>query len=200
MKDILSRYPRNLDQGLVIRPMKASDERALVDFFKRMPVDERQLFKEDVTSTSVIRGWIRNLDYTNILPLLVFDGDRVVADATLHRDRRGWSRHVAEVRISLDPEYRGRGLARRLMQEFVDFGPSLRVAILNAFVLDVQHEARDLVESVGFLHLATLAQHAIDLAGRVHDILVYSCTLVPPERLAPEASWSEEEADVGGSA
>jgi RimJ/RimL family protein N-acetyltransferase len=200
MKDILSRYPREIEGGLVVRPMKSSDEQPLVDFFARMPVDERQLFKDDVTSSSVIRGWIRNLDYSNILPLLVFEGHRVVADATLHRDRRGWSRHVAEVRISLDPDFRGRGLARLLMQEFVEIGASLKVAILNASVLDVQRDARELIESVGFLHMATFPQHAIDLAGEVHDVLVYSYTLVPPERLAPEASWAEEEADVGGDA
>ena len=150
--------------------------------------------------SSVIRGWIQKLDYAKILPLLLFDGGRVIADATLHRDKHGWSRHVAEVRVALDPEFRGRGLARRLLQEFIEIGPSLDVAILNAFVLDVQHEARELVESAGFVPQATLAQQAIDLAGRVHDVLVYSCTLTPPERLAPEASLSEEEADVGGGA
>jgi RimJ/RimL family protein N-acetyltransferase len=200
MKDILSRYPRDLGDGLLLRPMESRDETPLTEFFRRIPVDERQLFKDDVRRSSTIQGWIRNLDYTNILPLLVLEGDRVVGDATLHRDKRGWSRHVAEVRVSLDPDYRGRGLARRLLQEFIDIGPSLDVAILNAFVLDVQHEARELVESLGFVPQATLAQQAIDLAGRVHDILIYSSTLTPPERLAPEASLAEEEADVGGGA
>jgi RimJ/RimL family protein N-acetyltransferase len=200
MKDILSRYPLDLGDGLLLRPMEAADEEALTGFFKRIPVDERQLFKDDVRRSSVIRGWIRNLDYSNILPLLLFDGDRIVGDASLHRDKRGWSRHVAEVRVSLDPEFRGRGLARRLMEEFIQIGPSLDVAILNAFVLDVQQEARELVESAGFLPQATMAQQAIDLAGRVHDVLIYSCTLTPPERLAPEASLHEEEADVGGGA
>lgn len=200
MKDILSRYPRTIEGGLVVRPMEAADGASLAAFFKRIPVDERQLFKDDVTKSAVIQGWIRNLDYSNILPLLVFQDRRVVADATLHRDRRGWSRHVAEVRISLDPEFRGRGLARMLLEEFIAIGPALDVALLNAAVLDVQHEARDLFETVGFVQIATLPQHAIDLAGRVHDVLVYSNTLVPPERLAPEAALTEGEADVGGNA
>jgi len=200
MKTLLSRFPRSIEGGLIVRPMESADEEGLVEFFKRMPVDDRQLLKDDVTKSSVIRGWIRNLDYTNILPLLVFKDRRVVADATLHRDKRGWSRHVAEVRVSLDPEFRGRGLARTLLQEFIDLGPELNVAILTASVLDVQHEAREMVESLGFIRIASLPQHAIDLAGVVHDVLVYSQTLVPPERLAPEASWTEAEADVGGSA
>ena len=200
MKTVFSRFPREIDGGLILRPMEGADEAGLVEFFRRIPVDDRQLFKDDVTKSSVIRGWIRNLDYTNILPLLVFQDRRVVADATLHRDKRGWSRHVAEVRVSLDPDFRGRGLARMLLREFIDLGPDLDVAILNASVLDVQHEARELVESLGFVPIATFPQHAIDLAGVVHDVLVYSLTLVPPERLAPEAALTEAEADVGGDA
>jgi GNAT superfamily N-acetyltransferase len=200
MNEILSRYPRTLEGGFVIRPLEAADEQALAEFFKRIPVDERQLFKDDVTQSSVIRGWIQKLDYTRVLPLMVFKDRRIVADATLHRDKQGWSRHVAEFRISLDPEFRGKGLARTLMEEFMEIGPALHVAILKGHVLDVQREARDLVEAVGFVRVAVLPQHAIDLAGVVHDVLVYTCTLVPPERLAPEASWTEQEADVGGNA
>lgn len=198
MGNLLSRYPRRLDGGLLLRPMQVADETELAGFFSRIPVDERQLFKEDVTRAAVIQGWIRNLDYSNILPLLVVDGGRVVSDATLHRDRRGWSRHVAEIRIALDPDYRGRGLARTLVQEFVDLAPEIGVAILNACVLHPQRDARDLFEAAGFLHMATFPHHAIDLAGRLHDVLVYSLTVVSPGRMAPESSWTEEEAEVGG--
>ena len=80
MSSLLSRYPRRLDGGLMLRPMQAADETELADLFSRIPVDERQLFKEDVTRSAVLQGWIRNLDYSNILPLLVLDGSRVVAD------------------------------------------------------------------------------------------------------------------------
>jgi RimJ/RimL family protein N-acetyltransferase len=198
MSSLLSRYPRRLEGGLLLRPMQVADETELAAFFSRIPVDERQLFKENVTRAAVIQGWIQNLDYTNILPLLVLDGSRVIADATLHRDRRGWSRHVAEIRVALDPEVRGRGLARTLVHEFVALAPDIGLAILNACVLQPQKDARDLFEAAGFLHMATFPQHAIDLAGRLHDVLVYSLTVVPPGRLSPEASWTEEEAEVGG--
>ncbi len=198
MHQSLKRYPKEITGGLKLRPMEASDESALLSFFKRIPVDERQLFKDDVTQIPVIQGWIRNLDYTNILPLLAFEGPRVVADATLHRDRRGWARHVAKVRVTLDPDFRRRGLARALVQEFIDLAKSLKIAILQAEILDVQREARQLFEDLGFRGVATLPQQAIDLAGRVHDILVYSLTTYPPEKLAPEASLAEVDADVGG--
>ena len=41
MNEILSRYPRTLEGGFVIRPLEAADEQALAEFFKRIPVDER---------------------------------------------------------------------------------------------------------------------------------------------------------------
>ena len=178
--------------------MEASDGLALLSFFGRIPVDERQLFKDDVTQAAVIQGWIRNLDTTNIFPLLAFDGSRIVADATLHRDRRGWARHVAKIRVTLDPDYRHRGLARALVMEFISQARSLKIAILQAEILDMQKEARRLFEDLGFQGVATLAQHAIDLAGRVHDIVIYTLTVTPPDQLAPEAVWAEADADIGG--
>lgn len=199
MTEALKGYPRKVHDTFTLRPLEAGDENALVSFFKNIPVDERRLFKDDVTDTQVIHGWIQNLNYENILPMLAFDGSRIVADATLHRSRKGWSRHVGNVRVSLDPAYRRRGLARALIKEFVGLAEKLGIAILQAEVLDVQKGARALFEGQGFHCVATLPQNAIDLSGRVHDILVYHRAVTPPERMAPEASLKEGEADVGGS-
>src|SRR5688500_4306484 len=106
MEMTLTRYPKVISGSLTARPMEASDARELLSFFKRIPVDERQLFKDDVTQPSVLQGWIRNLGPQKILHLLALDGPRIVADATLHRDWRGWAHHVAEIRVTLDPDYR----------------------------------------------------------------------------------------------
>jgi len=196
--EALRRYPKEVAKRFALRPMEASDQPALLEFFRRIPVDERQLFKDDLTRVSVIQGWIRNLDYLNILPLLAFESSRIVADISLHRDRRGWARHVAKIRLTLDPDYRRQGLARALVLEMVGLAKGLNIAILQAEILEVQREARLLFEDLGFQCIATLPQHAIDLAGRVHDILIYAQTITPPESLAPEAKLTEAEADVGG--
>jgi ribosomal protein S18 acetylase RimI-like enzyme len=197
MTDSLSRYPRN-EGGLVVRPLQAKDVKALADFFKRLPLEERQLFKHDVTQDAVVQRWIRSLDYEKVLPLVVLDGARIVADATLHRERRGWGRHVAKVRVALDPEYRRRGLGRLLVREFIELSPAMGIAILDAEVLSLQTGAFRLFESLGFHCVATLPQHAFDFAGRVHDIVVYSYTVTPPEKFTPGASLAEDEADIGG--
>jgi L-amino acid N-acyltransferase YncA len=198
MNILLERYPKAVPGQIILRPMNASDESALVSFFKRIPVDERQLFREDVTQQSIIQAWIRNLDFGRVLPVLAFVGPRIVADATLHRDQGGWARHLGKVRLTLDPEFRQQGLGRLLMQEFIDLAKALGVAVLQAEILDVQRKAAALFEEMGFHRVATLPQNAIDLAGRVHDMLVYSQTISMPEGLAPEARMAEADAEVGG--
>jgi len=194
----LHRYPKKVGGDIVLRPMNASDEHALTAFFKRIPVDERQLFREDVTQGPVIQGWIRHLDYGRLLPILAFQGSQVVADATLHLEKGGWSRHLGKIRVTLDPDFRRRGLARILIQEFIELAKPLGLAVLQAEILDVQEHAALLFEDMGFQHVATLPQQVIDLSGRVHDLQVYSQAITMPESLAPEAKLKEADADVGG--
>ena len=199
MEEILKRYPLETEGGITIRPLQEKDESGLVELFKRIPVDERYFFKDDVTDPVIVKGWCTKLDYENVFPLIALDGDRVVADASLHRDRRGWGRHVARVRIALDPDYRRKGLAKTLIKEFIEVAPRLKIAIFKAEILTVQSGGIKLFEDLGFHCVATLPHHAIDLNGKVRDIAVYSLGVTPAERLAPEASVAEEDADVGGS-
>ncbi len=198
MSEPLSRYPKKILGEFSVRPMKAEDETALVEFFRRVPAEERHLFKDDVRKRETIRAWIQNLDYGNILPLLAFEGKRVVADATLHRDKHGWSRHVGKIRVTIDQEYRGRGLARVLVQEFQDLAKPLGLGILLAEILDLQKRAQGIFDSLGFTRVATLPQQAIDLTGRLHDVLIYSCVVVPPAEIAAKLCLTEGEADIGG--
>lgn len=196
--DVLRRYPKVFAAGLVVRPMEASDEPALLAFFKRVPVDERQLFQEEVTQPAVIRGWIDDPDHGRVLHLLAVRGAQIVAHATLRRDVGGWARHLGRMRLTIDPDCRRQGLARRLALEFMALAKPLGLAILKAEVLDVQKPAMLFFEAMGFLGVATLPQHAIDLDGRVHDMRVYAQTISLPEGLAPEARLKEADADIGG--
>lgn len=198
MKKKTGRYPKKLEGGLLLRPMESRDEKALLAFFKTIPVDERHLFKDDVTNPKVIAGWARKLDFSRVLPLLVLDGKRVVADATLHREKGGWSRHVGKIRLTIDPAYRGRGLGQSLVREFMNTVAASGTAILQAEILTVQTDATRLFENLGFHCVATLPQNVIDLAGKVRDLAVYAFTTTPPERLSSDAAVKEADADIGG--
>lgn len=196
----LDSYPVSISLGarrITFRPLEREDGTALAAFFARMPADERIMLKDDVTNPALIATWCANIDTEKVLPILALDGGRVVGDATLHRDRRGWMRHVAMIRLTVDPEYRRLGLARAMVRELLVLAERLGVAVVDAEILSAQRGAIRLFEDLGFIAVATLPQHALDLTSQPHDIVVLSKTLIPVEQLSPDAHKPTEEVDVG---
>ena len=88
-----------------IRPVQPDDQAALIAFFHRMPEADRTFFKEDVDDPDVVTSWAR----PGGARVIAVEGGEVlgsVAVVPLH----GWSSHVGEVRLVVDPERRGRGI------------------------------------------------------------------------------------------
>ncbi len=195
-----TRYPRTLaisGQSFTLRPLVRGDEHELAAFFRQLPVDDRRMLKDDVTNALVIASWCSNINYDKVLPLLAFAGGRVVSVATLHRSG-GWSQHVAKIRVTVHPDHRGHGLGRAVVGELVDLAGELKISMLDAEVMSEQKGGLKLFEELGFLAVATLPQHVLDLKHQAHDLVVMSKTLIPPERLSPDAYKSSEEVEEGG--
>ena len=96
---------------VIVRPMRPEDARELLAFFRRLPPEDRQFLKDDVTRAEIIDAWARELNYDQVLPILAEHEGQIVGDATLHRQTYGWMRHVGEIRVVTDVYYRRRGLA-----------------------------------------------------------------------------------------
>ena len=129
---VMQRYPVQvtLDDGtlVTIRPLEKGDKIMLADFFQRIPEEDRFYLKENVTAPQVIHNWVEHMDLERVVPLLAVlpEGD-VVADATLHRSRAPARRHVGELRVVVESDYRGMGLGARLIEELVDLGRALEL-------------------------------------------------------------------------
>src|SRR5450759_2168324 len=120
---LIKTYPTEatLEDGtpITLRPMIKDDEQALVAYFQALPPEDRLCLKEDVTDPKVIENWIYELDYDNILPLLAWNNNHIVGDATLHFSPIGWTRHQGEVRLTTSTQYRVRGLGTFLVQNLI---------------------------------------------------------------------------------
>ena len=84
-------YPKIImlqdDSLITLRPLEEGDKVALLDFFKRIPEEDRHYLKEAVTSPQVILDWTANVDYNRVIPIVAVAGSEIVADATLHLSR-----------------------------------------------------------------------------------------------------------------
>jgi L-amino acid N-acyltransferase YncA len=178
----MSAYPKNAQVAdgseITIRPMTADDGDALLSFFLRVSEEERFFLKEDVTSPRVVQEWCEHLDYSRALPLLALDGERIVADGTLHRRRAGARRHVGEIRVVVDGDYRNRGVGTALMHELIDIAKDAELEMVTfELVSDEQEAAVRTAGALGFIKIATLSNHVKDVHGKPHDLLIMGLPL-----------------------
>ena len=161
-----------------IRPMQAGDKVHLLDFFKRIPEEERFYLKENVTSPEVIQAWTANIDFGRVIPIIALDGDRIVADATLHRSRASARRHVGELRVVVDPDYREVGLGRRLIRELLDTAAELGLhRVTFELVAGREKPAINAARSVGFKLIAVLPERIRDFWGNNQDLVIMDMSL-----------------------
>ncbi len=169
-------FPKQItlrDRSVVtLRPMLREDKDGLLAFFRRLPPEDRQFLKDDVTRAEIIETWARELNYDRVLPILAEFEGRIVGDATLHRQAYGWMRHVGEIRVVTDPYLRRRGLATAMAREI--FYLALRVGLdkMIAEMVADQIAAIKVFEKLGFQQEARLANQVVDLQGRKHDLVI----------------------------
>ncbi len=95
--------------GVLLRPLTSEDYQALIALFSDVPPDEARFMRHDVSDPEVIRGYMTDMNYERVLPIIAISSDRIVGLASLHFNERRAS-HRAEIRIFLSKSFRRRGL------------------------------------------------------------------------------------------
>ena len=150
-----------------IRRIEPGDRAALERFLDEIPDADRTFLKEDVADPDVVAAWVLPGDARSIA---VEGGDIVgyVAVIALH----GWSSHVGEVRIVVDPDHRGRGVGQALARHAVLEALELGVAKLVVEVIADQEALIAMFVALGFEPEALLIDHVRDRSGELRDLLV----------------------------
>jgi L-amino acid N-acyltransferase YncA len=173
----MTAFPKELvvrdGKKITVRPLAASDNDALLQFFLGLPEGDRYFLKDDVTSPRVIKSWTSNIDFDRVLPLVACVGDEIVADAALLRKRHGAYRAVGTVRVSVTPQQRGQGIGTALLRELCDIAADAELEKVTAeFVADVEDDAIDAAERLGFIRSAVVHELLRDDHGRPHDLVL----------------------------
>ncbi len=157
---------RRLDVEVTeVRPGDVEDLRA---FFQRVPEGDRTYFREDVLAPGASERWLADPDQHRVLARV--DG-AVVGHAAVIRGV-GWSRHVGELRLVVDPELRGRGIGRLLAQRAVVEAIELGLTKLVVEVAAEQEPTVAMFTKLGFEPEGLLRDHIRDQAGNAHDLIV----------------------------
>ncbi len=169
-------YPKAIllrdDTVVEIRPLKNEDKVRLLDFFIRIPEDDRFYLRENVASPEAVQEWTENVHLDRVIPIIALADDDIVADATLHLSGAPSRSHVAEMRIVVSPEYREVGLGGRLMRELLDIAHELELyAVTMELVEHREMPALMAAESIGFRRVATLINRVRDTWGNNQNLV-----------------------------
>ena len=168
------RYPQEavLRDGrrLLIRPFTENDVDALYEFFHHLPEDVRRFAWDRIDNRALVESWGRELDYGKVLPLLAWDGRKIVADATLHRREGSPLRLVGRVKWLIDPDYRGVGLGSLLINNFIATARSNGLRHLTCMLVsDFEADAIETLRNLGFQSY-TIPGYGTDPDGNQHDM------------------------------
>src|SRR5215813_12174871 len=157
-------YPRTVivqeNREIEIWPMTADDALALLDFYRSLPSEDLLYLREDVTKPASMTRWVESIESEQGWHLLAGYEGRIIADGELDHQFYGWWRHVGEMRLVVDPAFRGSGLSMLIAQE-----------VLVQMAVD-QHAAINLFKKLGFRHEAILTEHVQDQHGQLRDLVI----------------------------
>ncbi|BBD98811.1 N-acetyltransferase [Sphingobium amiense] len=137
--------------SLAVRPATPADAAAVIDFFDRVSDEDRRFrFLSSIRHLTAAQAKdIIDFDYHRRETFLAFlpGTDEIIAAATLAADRTGES---AEVAISIDADYKGRGIGWTLLDHAAVEARQWGIRRLRSIESRENHSAISLEREKGF--------------------------------------------------
>ncbi len=167
------RHLITLPDGLrvLLRPLVPKDRDALVALFAGLPATETQYFRSNIADPQVVAAWAEKPDYSVIYPLVAVVGDRIVGNSTLHLGK-GYTRHIAQIRIFLLKEYRRHGIGTAMIRAQLEIARKLGLHQLIAEVVESQPQVIHAFERLGFERQFTWKDMFMTPEGETLDMIV----------------------------
>lgn len=155
-------------------PDAEADLEALVEFLTRLPAEVRNYLRYDVSEADMCRRRLKQVDDVDHWRVIAELDGKIVGDVTMDREPYGWSRHVAELRGVVHPDYRYLGIEPILFNQLVKFGSQAGIERLFTAVRADQRQTILMLEKEGFVYEFTRRKYAKDIKGKLRDVVVMS--------------------------
>jgi RimJ/RimL family protein N-acetyltransferase len=177
-------YPKEImtkdGTPILLRPLTAEDEQKLTQFLSKFPEDERWFLRENLADPAVVSQWIKNLNYDRTIPMIAVrqDDGTIIANVRLHRRPADCLRHIAHLRIMVDPGYRQQRIGTWMLLDTIKLAMNIGIEILVAeFVGGVEEAARNAAHKLDFFEQAVLKDYVKDRQGKYRDLIIMTKTL-----------------------
>lgn len=177
ISELLNDYPKEVilkdGTGVTLRPLKAGDESALFEMFRRLPEEDLWFLNHDVSDPELIADWINNLNPNLVISIVALLEGRIIANAALMMKRYGAKSHIGKVRISVDPVFRDRRLGTWMLLDLVNLAMAIGLQMLvMRLVQDRDASVIGSVKKLGFVEEAILKDYLMGREGQPHNLII----------------------------
>lgn len=171
-------YPATHTLGtetITLRPMTDADKQAVLEFARSLRPHDLMFLQRDITNDADVDEWLNHIREGVVTTILAVAADgRVVGYTSIQRSRLPWTAHVAELRVLITDDMRGKGLGRLLVGDAFAIAVSEGLEKMMASMTLDQRGAIAVFEGIGFRPEALMRDHVKDREGKAHDLLVLS--------------------------
>lgn len=176
---IFEDYPREVvtkdGTPILIRPLVREDEQRLIDFFLRIPQEERWFLRHKMDEPGVVHKWMEEIDFCRVLPLVAVKPDdlTIIANVRLHRRESACMEHLAHLRVMVDPDYRHQRVGTWMLLDAIRLAMAIGLEKLVAeFVAGVEEAAMNAAHKLDFFEAAVLKDYVRDPQGNYRDLII----------------------------
>ena len=159
---------------LTVCPFEPKYFKAVIDFADSLPIQDLLFLPRDTKSPANADKWLKSVENRSIMTFLCLDEDRVVGAGAIVRKLRGWSSHVAEIRILTREDMRSKGVGRLLLKHcFAEAIEAGAEKLIGRMTSD-KKGAMAVYRMLGFEREAVLRKQVRDNHGKLQDLVIYS--------------------------
>lgn len=161
--------------NIEFREAKASDAEKMIELLKTVGGETDNLsFSSDTFNISPDREarFIEKFAKSkNDIMLVALDGEKIVGNAVVERNKILRFSHRAEISITVLKDFWGQGIGSRLMQMMIDFAKSVGIEILYLEARADNTRAINLYKKYGFSELG-IYERFFKIDGVYHDAIL----------------------------
>lgn len=163
-------------EEFTFRLMTPQDRKVMLAFTRALPAEDVMFLRKDITKEAVVDDWIEKIEKESTVTVIAETAKGGIAGyASLHLDQLLWTHHLGEIRVVLAKNMRGKGLARRLVNEMFLIARDRGLQRLVVNMRRDQDHVRGMLNKLGFKAEALLTDWLMDGEGVTHDLLIMSC-------------------------
>ena len=177
MGDKKVRYPKECIlkdcEEVIIRPLEATDEALLRQFYSRIPEEDRWNLRYDTTQPEIIHSWIEKMAAGHVISVIALCNNEIVAHGSLRHRIFGITKHVGRFHIAVLPNYRNKRLGTWILLDLVQVAMDKGLELLRAdLIVGMEDAAIEAARKLDFIKRAELKNYAQDPQGNRYDMVI----------------------------